>query len=122
MAIGQYPDRVKETTTTTGTGSVTLAGAATGYRSFSSGLADGTKVDYCIVQQDGSEWEVGEGTFTSPSTLSRDTVYSNHNSTTSLISFSAGTKDVFVTLPGSDIDRMKSGGQVLALSINFQAP
>ena len=122
MAIGQYPDRVKETTTTTGTGSITLAGAATGYRSFSAALLDGTRVDYCIVQQDGSEWEVGEGTFTSPSTLSRDTVYSNHNSTTSLINFSAGTKDVFVTLPGSDIDRMKSGGQVLALSINFQAP
>lgn len=122
MAIGQYPDRVKETTTTTGTGSITLAGAATGYRSFSAALLDGTRVDYCIVQQDGSEWEIGDGIFTSPSTLSREAVDVNHNSTTSLINFSAGTKDVFIVWTGSDADRSKTGGQVLGMSINFNMP
>lgn len=120
MSIGQYPDRVKETSTTTGTGSVTLAGAATGYRTFAAALVDGTSVDYCIAQQSGSEWEVGEGVFTAPSTLSRVTVYSNHSSTTSLVNFSAGTKDVFVTFPGSDIDRVQSAGRIVATA-NLQA-
>lgn len=54
MSIGQYPDRVKETATTTGTGSITLAGAATGYRTFAAALVSGTSVDYCIAQQSGS--------------------------------------------------------------------
>lgn len=119
MAIGQYPDRVKETTTTTGTGSVTLGGAATGYRTFAAALTSGTSVDYCIVQQDGSQWEVGDGTFTAPSTLTRNTVYSNSSSTTSLINFTSGTKDVFITIPGSDVDRYLSVGRIVAQAANL---
>lgn len=91
-------DRVKETTTTTGTGTITLAGAATGYQSFSA-VGNGNSTFYCIAGQSGSEWEVGIGTYTSAgTTLSRDTVLASSNSG-SLVTFSAGTKDVFVTYP-----------------------
>lgn len=93
-------DRVKETTTTTGTGTVTLAGAATGFQSFSA-IGNANNTYYCIAGQTGSEWEVGIGTYTSAgTTLSRDTVLASSNSG-SLVNFSAGTKDVFVTYPAT---------------------
>lgn len=89
-------DRVKETSTTTGTGTITLAGASTGFQSFSA-VGNGNTTFYCIAAQTGTEWEVGIGTYTSSgTTLSRDTVLSSSNSG-SLVNFSAGTKDVFVT-------------------------
>lgn len=91
-------DRVKETTTTTGTGTVTLAGASTGYQSFAV-VGNANTTYYTIAGQTGSEWEVGIGTYTSSgTTLSRDTVLASSNSG-SLVTFSAGTKDVFVTYP-----------------------
>ena len=91
-------DRVKETTTTTGTGTVTLAGAATGFQSFAA-IGDTNSTYYAIVAQTGTEWEVGIGTYTSSgTTLSRTTVLSSSNSG-SLVNFSAGTKDVFVSHP-----------------------
>lgn len=92
-------DRVKETSTTTGSGTITLAGASTGYQSFSA-IGNGNSTYYCIALQGGNEWEVGIGTYTaSGTTLSRDTVLSNSAGTTAKIVFSAGTKDVFVTQP-----------------------
>ena len=91
-------DRVKETTTTTGTGTITLAGAATGFQSFSV-IGDGNLTYYTIAGQSGGEWEVGIGTYTaSGTTLARTTVLASSNSG-SLVNFSAGTKDVFVTYP-----------------------
>ena len=91
-------DRVKETTTTTGTGTVTLLGAATGFQSFST-IGNANNTFYCIADQVGSNWEVGIGTYTaSGTTLSRDTVLSSSNAG-SLVTFPAGTKDVFVTYP-----------------------
>jgi hypothetical protein len=91
-------DRVQETTTTTGTGTVTLAGASTGFQSFAA-IGDGNTTFYCIAGQGTSEWEVGIGTYTSSgTTLARTTVLSSSNSG-SLVSFSAGTKSVFVTYP-----------------------
>lgn len=91
-------DRVQETTTTTGTGTVTLAGAATGYQTFAA-VGDGNSTYYTIAG--GSEWEVGIGTYTaSGTTLSRTTVISSSNSG-SLVTFSAGTKNVFVTYPAA---------------------
>ena len=91
-------DRVKETTTTTGTGTVTLAGAATGYQSFSA-IGNGNSTYYTIAGQSGNEWEVGIGTYTSSgTTLSRTTVLSSSNSG-SLVTFSSGLKEVFVTYP-----------------------
>jgi len=93
-------DRVKETTTTTGTGTVTLAGAVTGYQSFSA-VGNGNETYYCIAGQGTSEWEVGIGVYTSSgTTLSRATVLASSNSG-SLVNFSAGTKDVFCTFPAS---------------------
>lgn len=91
-------DRVRETTTTTGTGTITLAGAVTGFQSFSV-VGDGNTTYYTIAGQGTSEWEVGVGTYTlSGTTLSRDSVLASSNSG-SLVNFSAGTKDVFVTYP-----------------------
>mgnify|MGYP003340966801 FL=1 len=92
-------DRVKETTTTAGTGTITLAGATTGYQSFSA-VGNGNTTYYCIAGQGTAEWEVGIGTYTSSgTTLSRDTVLSSSAGGTTKVTFSAGTKDVFVTYP-----------------------
>jgi hypothetical protein len=91
-------DRVKETTTVVGTGTVTLLGAADGYQSFAA-IGNGNTTYYTITAQVGTEWEVGIGTYTSSgTTLSRDTVLAS-SSGGSLVSFSAGIKDVFVTQP-----------------------
>jgi hypothetical protein len=91
-------DRVKETTTTTGTGTITLAGAVTGYQSFSA-IGNANSCYYTIAGQTGSEWEVGIGTYTSSgTTFSRDTVLASSNSG-SLVNFSAGTKDVWCDYP-----------------------
>jgi hypothetical protein len=91
-------DRVKETTTVTGTGTATLLGAATGFQSFSA-IGNANTTYYTISSNGGSEWEVGIGTYTSSgTTLSRDTVLASSNGG-SLVSFSAGTKDVYVVYP-----------------------
>jgi len=93
-------DRVQETTTVTGTGTATLLGAATGFQSFAA-IGDGNSTYYTIAGQSGSEWEVGIGTYTaSGTTLSRTTVLASSNSN-SLVTFSAGTKNVFVTYPAA---------------------
>lgn len=93
-------DRVKETSTTTGTGTLNLGGAEPGYQTFVAGVGTGNTTYYAIVNRATSEFEVGIGTVTdaAPDTLSRDTVISSSNSDT-LVNFSAGTKDVICTLP-----------------------
>ena len=93
-------DRVKETSTTTGTGTLNLAGAETGYESFVSGIGTGNTTYYAIELNSANVFEVGIGTVTdaSPDTLSRDTVISSSNSDAK-VNFSAGTKNVFCTLP-----------------------
>jgi len=109
-------DRVKETTTTTGTGTVTLLGASTGYQSFSA-IGNGNTTYYTIAGQTGSEWEVGIGTYTSSgTTLARTTVIASSNSG-SLVNFSAGTKDVFVTYP-AEYTANAVGGGVGAVLLN----
>ena len=91
-------DRVKETTTSTGQGTITLNGAALGYQSFSA-IGDGNQTYYTIADQTGSNWEVGIGTYTSSgTTLSRDVVLASSNSGNK-VTFGSGTKDVFVTYP-----------------------
>lgn len=93
-------DRVQETTTSTGTGTITLAGAATGFQSFAV-IGNGNQTTYTIADASGSNWEVGIGTYTSSgTTLARNTVLSSSNSG-SLVNFGSGTKNVFVTLPSS---------------------
>ena len=91
-------DRVQETTTTTGTGTLTLGGAVTGYQSFSA-IGNANTTYYAIYANGSSEWEVGIGTYTaSGTTLSRTTVLSSSNSG-SLVNFSAGTKNVWCDYP-----------------------
>lgn len=93
-------DRVKETTTTTGTGTLTLAGASIGFRSFSSGIG-ANNTTYYTISSIGAEWEVGIGTVgAGGTTLTRDTVLASSNAG-SLVSLSAGSKDVFVTYPAA---------------------
>ena len=95
-------DRVRETTTTTGTGTLDLGGAVSGFRTFVSGIGDGNVTYYAIVHRTAAEFEIGIGTVTDASTdtLSRTTVLSSSNSN-SAVTFSAGTKDVFCTQPAS---------------------
>jgi hypothetical protein len=90
-------DRVKESSTTTGTGTFTLDGAATGYQTFSAAIGNGNTCYYTIAGQTTNEWEVGIGTV-GASSLARTTILSSSNAG-SAVTFSAGTKDVFVTYP-----------------------
>jgi len=108
-------DRVKETTTVT-TGTATLLGAVTGFQSFAV-IGDTNTTYYCIAGQGTNEWEVGVGTYASSgTTLARTTVLSNSSATQpSALSFSAGTKDVFVTYP-SEYSAYTGGGQGIQLN------
>lgn len=94
-------DRIRETSTTSGTGTLTLAGAVSGFRSFAD-IGNANTTYYTIVDTTAGTWEVGIGTYTSSgTTLSRDTVLSNSSGTTTKINFAANVKDVFVTYPSS---------------------
>jgi hypothetical protein len=94
-------DRIKETSTTSGTGTLTLSGASAGFRSFAD-IGNGNATYYAIVDATAGTWEVGIGTYTSSgTTLSRDTILSNSSGTTAAIDFAANSKDVFVTYPAS---------------------
>jgi hypothetical protein len=107
-------DRVKETTTTAGTGTVTLAGAVAGFQAFSA-VGNGNSTYYTIVDNTNNTWEVGIGTYTlSGTTLSRDTVLSS-SSGGSLVSFAAGEKDVFLTYPAGR-SYYGTGNQSIALN------
>ncbi|UJM15221.1 hypothetical protein [Pseudomonas juntendi] len=96
-------DRVRETSTTTGTGTLSLGGAASGYQTFVAGIGSGNNTYYCIT--DGTAWEIGIGTVTSgtPSTLSRDTVLTSSAGGTTKVNWAAGTRDVFCTLPADKV-------------------
>ena len=107
-------DRVKETSTTTGTGTLNLSGAVSGFETFVAGVGDGNTTYYAIVNRDADEWEVGLGTVTDASTdtLARTTVITSSNSD-SATSFSAGTKDVFVTLPASKAAKLDGSDNLI---------
>lgn len=103
-------DRVKETTTTTGTGTVTLGGAVSGFDTFAAGIGNSNTTYYCI--QLGAEFEVGLGTLAGDSsTLARTTVISSSNSD-SAVDFSAGAKNVFCTLPASKATVLDASGNL----------
>ena len=95
-------DRVKENSTTTGTGDITLAGvpAGQGNVTFNSGIGVGNTTYYCIFEQGTNTFEIGLGTLSGSTTLERTTVINNSSGNTSKISFS-GTLDVFVTMPAA---------------------
>jgi len=104
-------DRVRENSTTTGTGSLTLSGAVSGFQTFSSAIGNTNTTYYCIVN--GAEWEVGLGTV-SAGALTRTTVLSSSNAG-SLVTFTAGTKDVFCTYPSSKGIYTDASGNTIAL-------
>jgi hypothetical protein len=104
-------DRVKDTTTTTGTGAVTLSGSPpAGFQSFGAAIGNGNTTYYTI--SGGSEWEVGIGTYNSTgTTLSRDVILSSSNGG-STVNLSAGTKDVFVTYPAEKSVNKDAAGNI----------
>ena len=112
-----FADRVRETSTTTGTGDITTAGASVGYRTFNTAFGMQVRFDYVIQAVDGSgvptgDWEVGSGYLSGATTLVRNVVYASSNSG-ALVSFAAGTKDLFCSLPAVEI---QTGGQIIAMS------
>ena len=114
-------DRVKETSTTSGTGTLNLAGAVTGFVTFVSGIGNSNTTYYAIFEQGTNNFEIGIGTVTdaTPDTLARTTVLNNSAGNTSKINFS-GTLDVFCTLPASkSVYLDASGNPVGAASSGF---
>jgi len=108
-------DRVRDSTTTTGTGSVTLSGTAvTGFQNFSV-IGNGNTTYYTIAGQGTAEYEVGIGTYTTAGpTLARTTILASSNAN-ALVNFSAGTKDVFVTYPAGKSVNLDASGNATAL-------
>jgi hypothetical protein len=107
-------DRVRETSATTGTGTVSLGGAYDGFRTFASCIPDGSTVYYCIHNTAVayvSEWEVGYGTYSS-NTLTRTSVLSSSNAGAA-VNFSAGAKEVFVTYPAEKAVYEEVNGETL---------
>ena len=97
MAIPIFADRVKETSETTGTGTLDLEGASTGFLTFVQGIGDANRCYYVI--SDGTQFEVGIGTVTAAATdtLSRNTILQTSNNDTAAISWGEGIRDVYVT-------------------------
>lgn len=99
-----FADRVKETSTSTSNGNFTLDGAPNGFKTFNTSFGTNVNIYYCIAHQSAAvnEWEVGIGYLSNATTLVRTTVYAGTNGT-SKVSFSAGAKDVFSTIPAYDV-------------------
>ena len=116
--MAKTADRAKETSTTTGTGNFTLAGAVTQFQSLNAGIGTGALFMYAIVGQSGSEWEVGEGFLSDSTTLVRSVVRSSSNSN-ALVNFSAGTKDVFATVTA---ERIQSQGPWRVTAMGWALP
>ena len=112
-------DRVKVTSTTTGTGAIALGSAVTGFETFAQGIGNNNETYYCIFNQGTSEFEVGLGTLSSTTNLQRTTIISSSNSD-AVVDFQSGTKDVFCTLPASkSVFLDASGTPVGAASAGF---
>ena len=108
-------DRVLDSSTSTGTGAFVVSGTpAAGYRTFSAVMSIGDTCYYSIQGQTTSEWEVGLGTYSSANTLTRTTIYSSSNAG-SVVTFSAGTKNVFITMAASKSPQLDPSGNVTAL-------
>ena len=111
-------DRVKVTSTTTGTGAFALGAAQTGFESFATGIGNNNTTYYTIFNQGTTEWEVGLGTLDATSAnLTRTTVISSSNSD-AVVDFQSGTKDVFCTLPASKAVYLDSTGAPVGAASN----
>ena len=107
-------DRVKESSTTTGTGTFDLDGVVSGFEGFVAGIGDGNTTYYTIFNQGTTEWEVGVGTVTDAATdtLARTTVITSSNGDAA-VNFTSGTKDVFCTLPASKSVYLDASGNTV---------
>ncbi len=103
----EYADRVKETSTTTGTGTYSLAGAEAGHQGVVAGIGDGESAYFCA--EDGTDWEVFEGTVTAgtPDTLTRDTILASSNSGAA-VDWAAGTRNIFLVVPAAKMPQIKT--------------
>ena len=104
-------DRCQETTSTTGTGSFTLTGAVLGYQTFLAGIGNGNRTYYTAVEQASSNWEIGIGSLSSGTTLSRDTIIASSNAG-AIVTFGSGVKNVFVDMPSEMIGLGGSGQSI----------
>lgn len=110
----QYRDRTLETTTSTGTGAITTSGVApTGMQTLASAFGGVAvqNVGYCIQHSTLNEWEVGKGTFDGSTGFTREVVRDGSAGKGVLVNFSAGTKDIFVTISSEHIDNANFGVQ-----------
>jgi hypothetical protein len=115
--VAKFEDRVKDTTTTTGTGDITLSGTApTGFQALGTAFAVGEKISYAIVGPTG-EWEIGFGVLSTSTNFQRTTVTESSNAN-ALVNFSAGTKNVFHTISADFMDYVPTRGLVVAISSN----
>ena len=106
----RFRDRVRDTTTSTGTGDITLSGtAAAACQTFANAYATGDRFNYAIVAQSGNEWETGTGYLSASTTLVRDVVEDGSSGLATAVNFSAGTKDVFVTIGADWVETTNSG-------------
>ena len=105
-------DRVRETTVTTGTGTIALGGAVSNFETFTANLSNSDTTYYAIVDNTNGAFEVGLGTFTSSgTTLARTTIIASSNSN-SAVNLGSGTKDVFITIPASKMVIKDASGNV----------
>ena len=113
-------DRVRETSTSQGTGTINLAGAVTGFKTFVAGIGNSNETYYAIFEEGTNLFEIGIGTVTdaTPDTLSRDTVLSNSSGNTSKITFSGGTLSVFCTMPASKSVYLDASGVPVGAASN----
>ena len=114
-------DRVKESTTTTGTGAISLGGAVTNFQAFSAVLSDGDTTYYAIVDTTNTAFEVGLGTYASGgNTLTRTTILESSNSG-SAVNFLAGSKNIFIAYPAEKAVYEESDGSVLIENLELNA-
>jgi hypothetical protein len=116
-----YFDRCLETTTTTGTGDITTAGAIAGFRTLNSAYGTGVNIPYCIEAVDASgvptgDWETGQGTLSTTTNFQRTRVYASSNAN-ALVSFAAGTKRIFATVPA---ERGFTQGQSVSRTLGME--
>jgi hypothetical protein len=110
----ELKDRVLETASAPGTGTVTLLGASLGYQSFNTALTSGNTTYYAIADLGGANWEVGIGTFTSPNQLARNTILESSGGGT-VVNFSSGTQNVFITYPAEKSVNLDASNNVSPL-------
>jgi hypothetical protein len=116
---GVVADRVKETTTTSGTGNITLAGAVASFQTFNAAFNTNVYFYYCIVDADGVDWEVGRGYLSGSTTLVRSVILASSNSNT-VVSLSAGTHSIFSTIPADLIEDLN--GKILSTITGMNLP